>query len=537
MNTTSVALLALVLLFVACLAHLLPYLTDPHALRSYPGPWLAKLSDVWLGRVAAQGHRSEVVHQLHKQYGTFVRLAPNHLSICDPDGIQDVYAHGNGTTKSDFYDAFVSITRGLFNTRSRADHTRKRKVVAHVFSQKSVLEFEPYTRVHVAALFRQWDRLCGRGAEGFEGKEGEGWRREGGRVWMDCLPWFNYLAFDIIGDLAFGAPFGMLQACADTAPTVLSQEAAMASYGSSGKDSPEVTYCPAVQIINERGEYSASIGVLPPRWRPWLVRFVPWYRQGATSVELLAGMAIAAISKRLAAPTERTDLLSKLQQGKDEEGRPLGAKELTADALTQLIAGSDTTSNSSCAIAYHLAANPDVQEKLQRELDAALGGEDDPVVTFEQVRRLPYLDAVINEGMRVHSTSGIGLPREVPTGGLTVCGRFFPEGTVLSVPTYTVHRNEDVWGSDADVFRPERWLERDKNELQKAFNPFSFGPRGCIGRNLASMELFIIVASVFRRYHFVLEDTSQKLDTKEGFLRKPVKCRVGVRRRATGIGM
>ncbi|KAH9934405.1 cytochrome P450 monooxygenase pc-bph [Fomitopsis serialis] len=479
MNTMSVALLALVLLFVACLAHLLPYLTDPHALRSYPGPWLAKLSDVWLGRVAAQGHRSEVVHQLHKQYGTFVRLAPNHLSICDPDGIQDVYAHGNGTTKSDFYDAFVSITRGLFNTRSRADHTRKRKVVAHVFSQKSVLEFEPYTRVHVAALFRQWDReaVCG---------------------WM--LPWFNYLAFDIIGthspstSLGLRAPFGMLQACADTAPTV--------------------TYCPAVQIINERGEYSASIGVLPPRWRPWLVRF------------LLAGMAIAAISKRLAAPTERTDLLSKLQQGKDEEGRPLGAKELTADALTQLIAGSDTTSNSSCAIAYHLAANPDVQEKLQRELDAALGGEDDPVVTFEQVRRLPYLDAVINEGMRVHSTSGIGLPREVPTGG-----------TVLSVPTYTVHRNEDVWGSDADVFRPERWLERDKNELQKAFNPFSFGPRGCIGRNLASMELFIIVASVFRRYHFVLEDTSQKLDTKEGFLRKPVKCRVGVRRRATGIGM
>jgi len=208
MNATSVALLALVILFVACIVHLLPYLTDPHALRSYQGPWLAKLSDVWLGRVAAQGHRSEVVHQLHKQYGTFVRLAPNHLSICDPNAIQEVYAHGNGTTKSDFYDAFVSITRGLFNTRSRADHTRKRKVVAHVFSQKSVLEFERYTRVHVAALFEQWDALCGRGAGGFEGKEGEGWRGEGGRVWMDCLPWFNYLAFDIIGTHLLSALLG-----------------------------------------------------------------------------------------------------------------------------------------------------------------------------------------------------------------------------------------------------------------------------------------------------------------------------------------
>lgn len=155
----------------------------------------------------------------------------------------------------------------------------------------------------------------------------------------------SLLIFVLTGDLAFGAPFGMLQACADTAPTVLSQESAMASYGSSAKDTPEIAYVPAVRIINERGDYSASIGVLPPHWRPWLVRFIPWYRNGNTSVHLLAGMAIAAISKRLAGPpTERADLLAKLQAGRDEEGRPLGAKELTADALTQLIAGSDTTS-------------------------------------------------------------------------------------------------------------------------------------------------------------------------------------------------
>ena len=76
-----------------------------------------------------------------------------------------------------------------------------------------------------------------------------------------------------------------------------------------------------------------------------------------------------------------------------------------------------------------------VQQKLQRELDEALGNDDDPVSTFEQVKRLPYLEAVINESLRLHSTSGIGLPRIVPEGGLTVCGRFFPEGTVLSVPS------------------------------------------------------------------------------------------------------
>ncbi|EPS94385.1 hypothetical protein FOMPIDRAFT_62518 [Fomitopsis schrenkii] len=401
MYTAAFALLAVLILFAIGLNHLVPYLQDLHTLRSCPGPTLAKLSDIWLGRVAAQGHRSEVVHELHKQYGTFVRLAPNHLSVASSRAIQEVYAHGNGATKSDFYDAFVSITRGLMSTRSRTEHTRKRKLVAHVFSQKSVLEFEPYTHTHVAALLRQWDRLLELGEKGGKGEEGEGWYGRMGRVWIDCLPWLNYLALlisNFIGDLAFGAPFGMLQACADTAPT---------------KGTPEITYVPAVRIINERGDYSASIGVLPPHWRPWLVRFVLWYRNGNTSVHLLAGIAIAAISKRLAGPpTERTDLLAKLQAGRDEEGRPLGAKELTADALTQLIAGSDTTSNSSCAIAYYLAANPEVQQKLQTELDAALCRTDDPVVSYEQARHLPYLEAIINEGLRIHSTSGLGLPRE-----------------------------------------------------------------------------------------------------------------------------
>lgn len=181
------------------LVHFVPYLLDPHGIRAYPGPFLARLSDIWLGWIAAQGHRSETVHELHKQYGTFVRIAPNHVSISDPEAIQYVYAHGNGTTKSNFYDAFVSIRRGLFNTRSRPEHARKRKIVSHIFSMKSVMEFEPYTRLHVAQLLKQWDRLYELGIKGASGEEGEGWKGRDGRVWLDCLPWYNYLAFDIIG--------------------------------------------------------------------------------------------------------------------------------------------------------------------------------------------------------------------------------------------------------------------------------------------------------------------------------------------------
>src|SRR5262249_28109669 len=140
--------------------------------------------------------------------------------------------------------------------------------------------------------------------------------------------------------------------------------------------------------------------VLPPWWRPLVKRYIPWYRNGAGAVRNLAGIAVVAIAKRLSMDRElglsgergRVDLLSKLREGKDEDGRPMGREELTAEALTQLIAGSDTTSNSSCAITYHLAHNPDVQHKLQAELDAHLACEDILVSTHDQIKHLPYLE-------------------------------------------------------------------------------------------------------------------------------------------------
>ena len=118
-----------------------------------------------------------------------------------------------------------------------------------------------------------------------------------------------------------------------------------------------------------------------------------------------------------------------------------------------------------------------MQQKLQKELDDALGAEDLTASTFEQVKRLTYLEAVINEALRIHSTSAIGLPRMVPEGGLTIQGKHFPVNTVLSVPSYTIHRDKGVWGEDADDFRPERWFEQNQAAIQKTFNPFSFGPR------------------------------------------------------------
>ncbi|KAG6839759.1 hypothetical protein C0991_011914 [Blastosporella zonata] len=360
----------------------------------------------------------------------------------------------------------------------------------------------------------------------------------------------NYLAFDIVGDLAFGAPFGMIEAAKDVAkvPKTRSEDEAMSSYSTNSSPSDlETAEVPAVQILNGRGEFSMALGVLPLWWRP-IAKMIPWYRRGSEDVKTLAGIAIMAVKKRLAAEAEmggagaRVDLLAKLRSARDAEGNEMSREELTAEALTLLIAGSDTTSNSTCAIIYPLATHPATQHKLQAELDAELGSEDLLAATADQVKRLPFLDACINEGLRVHSTSALGLPRVIPAGGLTVSGIQFPEGTVVSVPSYSIHRDTEVWGADAEEFRPERWFAQEGKEntasekerlarMQRTFNPFSVGPRACVGRNLATLELQIICASLLRRYEFVLEKEDQELQTSEGFLRKPLGCVVGIKRR------
>ena len=189
------------------LYYILPYLRN-NSIRHISGPKLAAFSNLWLLWQCRRGRRYLAVDAAHKKYGTFVRIQPNHVSIADPEAIGIIYSHTGGWLKrhvllflvwmypaesdicSEYYDAFVSIRRGLFNTRDRAEHTRKRKTVSHTFSAKSVAQFEPYIRTNLENLVEQWD-------ERYQVAKDEGLEY----LDMDCLQWFNYLAFDIIGDL------------------------------------------------------------------------------------------------------------------------------------------------------------------------------------------------------------------------------------------------------------------------------------------------------------------------------------------------
>ncbi|PSS34121.1 hypothetical protein PHLCEN_2v1831 [Hermanssonia centrifuga] len=268
----------------------------------------------------------------------------------------------------------------------------------------------------------------------------------------------------------------------------------------------------AVEAINSASSIGVFLGILPLWLRPIVSRFFAAKMKARSS---LGSMAATAVAKRLVSSAFRQDLLSKLLEGRDEQDRPLGKKELSAESLSLLVAGSDTTANSTGAITYFLAQNPNVQAKLQEALDQVLGppggdSENGDTAPYSKIKNIEYLQDVINEGLRLHSTVGIGLPRVVPEGGITVLGKTFASGTVISCPLYALHRLPSVWGNDAELFNPDRWSKGDRATMLKAFAPFSIGPRACLGRNLANMELLIFIATIFHRYDFVLGTSGQK---------------------------
>jgi benzoate 4-monooxygenase len=376
LSTTSLLLAAVVF---AAFHFFLPYFTTFAYLRKIPSPFPAAFTNLWLMYQCRCGRRFQAVHNAHKKFGTVVRIQPDHVSFASPEALSVIYAHGNGLLKSEYYDVFVSIQRGLFNTRDRVEHTRKRKIVSHTFSPKNVGAFEPYIHHNLEDLVDQWTSISS--------KEG----KKNGFAEIDALNWFvkyrtrkfifltphryNYLAFDVIGDLAFGAPFGMVKSGRDIATVV--------------KADGTTSYLPAVDILNRRGEVSGTLGCLP--WLKPYAKYLPdsFYSKGLEAVANLAGMATARVNERLEkGDPGRVDLLARLQEGKDVNGQPMGKAELTAEALTQLIAGSDTTSNTSCALLFHVLNTKGVQENLQKELDQALP-EGVVVPSYDDVRDLP----------------------------------------------------------------------------------------------------------------------------------------------------
>lgn len=137
---------------------------------------------------------------------------------------------------------------------------------------------------------------------------------------------------------------------------------------------------------------------------------------------------------------------------------------------------------------YRLATNPAVLQKLREELDAIASEEP---ITYKETQKLPYLKAVVRESLRMYPSVPAPLYRNVPAGGLTVDGHFIPPGAIVGISSLAQNRDTAIFGKDADVFNPDRWLgdESEARYLEAAlFNFGGAGPRSCPGRDLAMVS-------------------------------------------------
>ena len=165
------------------------------------------------------------------------------------------------------------------------------------------------------------------------------------------------------------------------------------------------------------------------------------------------------------------------------------------------IAGSITTVAAIRMTMLCLISTPAAYATLQREIDEAVkNGRISATISNSEAKALPYLQAVIKEGIRVYPpVPGLG-SKQVPKGGDIICGYYVPEGTQIGHNTPGMMRSKNIWGEDAEIFRPERWLEADETKL-KLMNSvvelnFGSGKYQCMGKTIAFMELNKIFVEV-----------------------------------------
>lgn len=186
-----------------------------------------------------------------------------------------------------------------------------------------------------------------------------------------------------------------------------------------------------------------------------------------------------------------------LETGQTYKG--LTDQEIIVQALILLIGGYETSSTSLTFLAYNLATHPDVQRKLQQEIDEAFPNK--AALTYDGLMRLQYLDMVINESLRLFPP--FGRIDRVCKKTSVVHGVTIPKGMLVMVPVYALHHDPELW-PEPEEFRPERFGKDNKDSVnQFAHLPFGAGPRNCIGMRFAMMSMKLAITSLLQNYSFV----------------------------------
>ncbi|KAK8122832.1 Cytochrome P450 monooxygenase BOA3 [Apiospora sp. TS-2023a] len=414
--------------------------------------WYIWVGLLWYARVYTGGNWPFIIERAHRKYdadlyphpsGDVIRIAPNELSFCTPQAFKDIYG-GATKTKRLFVksDLFYEVKdANLAYERDPDQHAVLNKLFAPSFRPQALHDQEYLIHNHVDFFVKQLDR----------------WSRE--KSFVDTSKAFEWLTFDIMGELAFGESFGAVR---------------------NGESHTWVS-------ILLGAIYSASVVLLKKRL-PILEKALPWLAPKKVLEEMAQHQAatLERVQKRIQRDEtmERTDLLTHpIRSGK------LNPAELANNAQLLLTAGAETSATTLTAITYLLATHPRCRARLADEVRSAFATSDQITTAAAGPQQLPYLNAVLEEALRIFPPSPLGPPRVSP--GETVDGHFVPKGIYVACDTYSLHLNPRNAPSPRS-FHPERWLQAEKPYTAA----FSIGPRACLGINLAYIELRIALAKI-----------------------------------------
>ncbi|KAH8647387.1 putative cytochrome P450 [Xylariales sp. PMI_506] len=452
-----------------------------HPLRNFPGPLANRASGLPWAIQQVLGVQAFHTHKLHEQYGSVVRISPNHLVFTDPRAWKDIYGHRVGNNKlamempkcEDFVNALHLTERSIVNA-AQDEHQKLRRGLSHGFSDGSMRQQEPLISEYVDLLIQQLHRSC-----------------ENGKIKMNIEAWYNWTTFDIVGDLVFGSPFNCLQ---------------------------NMDYHPWIARILEGVKYSSLPIALNYLGYSALVQVI--FQSGALrSIKIMRRHISEFIERRLSIDIERNDLFEGLVKRRKEWN--LSFERLCANAFILVLAGSETTATTLSGATYLLLTHPEVLHRLQQEVRSTFRNSSD--ININSVNSLSYMLGVLNEALRLYPPLSSGMVRVVPSDGMAVAGHCVPRGTKVEVQHWSMYHSKDNW-NEPWAFNPERFLVNSETAAKAGNNldslqPFSLGPRNCIGRNLAYAEMRLILARIIFDFDLKLADDSKEwIERQKSFM-------------------
>ncbi|KAK0726781.1 cytochrome P450 [Lasiosphaeria miniovina] len=484
-------------------------------LAHIPGPFLARLTNAprfgWV--LSNKAHEAHVT--LHRRYGPVVRFGPNMVSVGAPAEVGTVYRFAKPWLKSDFYTALMMKPNGkpipgIFAAQDEDIHRRLKKPVSGAYAMTTLVSFEPYVDTTMRVLC---DELRAR----FVTEEND----PDNKPECDLGQWLQMFAFDVIGELTFSKRLGFLETGTDV-------NGVMASIWHMFQETALVTQMPwldAVWTNNPVRRHLRGKGISPG-----------------------AAFAMARVQERraLMQTTDKNDwdrdtrdFLSRFLEieAKDPSLPPYA---LAAWASSNITAGSDTTGIYLRAMFHYLLTHPATLARLRAEVDAAAAAGDMPesLAPWRRARELPYLDACIKEAGRLHPPFGLPYERVVPPEGATVCGKFLPGGTVVGMSAFVVGRDRELFGDDADSWRPERWLEvgeEKRRRMEGGLIAFGAGHRSCMGKHIAYLEMYKVVPTLLLHFDYELvEPQNYRIENRWFVMQHGLIVRLKNRKPVTG---